>query len=555
MPYPYHPMKDKMEKLDQFGFNAMAKLKDQKAAGTKTSMKDRLDMSRTAADRRWDQTAKARKEEEQEEAGQASNTSATASSSRGAPPHPPSRSTASSTLAGPSPLPPSRANSNRPTPALPPRMANEAGTNNPPPAYGSVVPPPAPPSRKVSTGGNATFKWSQISQADKQAFFELLDEFFAELTARTSSAPIPGAVTQPRPPSFAPKPLSAKPPSSPSIRVAPVKSSAPVPASTGSYPLLTASSKPYDEESTARTLVDQFMSKTGPEWTLPNAWYAQSPYAPSFVVSHRECTRSSSIQWVGTERTVVGHAAFQDLSVLWYSVSWSEGIFGNSGAKVKVAVRDPPAPLDAARLYSESQRFGEEVARFVETCEGSSVGDGECWTLAQQALVQLNATSGLTGPYAVFEPISYTLGHLVYAGEADAGGRWRGGDYALRRGDILQWKSARCSHVHSPAGSYVDLGAPDHTAVLLSDASAPEWYHALASAADPHDAPPMAPQHLGHLTVMEQSARSVCSRTTYDLSTLSRGNLHVFRPVSYAALGGKPDNSFPSEGKNIKVFK
>lgn len=102
-----------------------------------------------------------------------------------------------------------------------------------------------------------------------------------------------------------------------------------------------------------------------------------------------------------------------------------------------------------------------------------------------------------------------------------------------------------------------DLGDPDHTAVLLNDVSAPQWYHDLTSnLSSAEAAPTMSPQYLGHLAVAEQSRRSACATATYDLATLQKGTLHVFRPVSHASMGGKAENKFPdAQGKAIRIFR
>ena len=106
------------------------------------------------------------------------------------------------------------------------------------------------------------------------------------------------------------------------------------------------------------------------------------------------------------------------------------------------------------------------------------------------------------------EGIGRTHGHLIYAA-TPAGGRWRGGDLAraewggVRRGDILEWREARCSVVGAPQGSYMDIGAPEHTAVVVADAPVPRDLDYEEEGTEMH------PRELEPIEVVEQSAREV----------------------------------------------
>lgn len=195
----------------------------------------------------------------------------------------------------------------------------------------------------------------------------------------------------------------------------------------------------------------------------------------------------------------------------------------------KAAYADVPGPWEESThpglLLASAQGYGEMVARQVEAWKGTIVGDGECWTLAHEALVQVNQSQGYSGDIKMFESVGRTHGHLVYRCVPGAA-QWRGGDQGnIRRGDIVEWEHSQCktadgrtATMGNPAG-----GMPDHTAVVV-DVQIDESKQATD------------PSRFKALTVLEQSAGQPVHQTTFDISKLVSGGLWVFRPVGAVAL-------------------
>jgi hypothetical protein len=182
----------------------------------------------------------------------------------------------------------------------------------------------------------------------------------------------------------------------------------------------------------------------------------------------------------------MGAALFDDLSCLWWRIGW-DARNPAATSRVDAAYKDcPEAWNDEERLQEAAKGFGDWIAGFAEQAEQKKqpVGDGECWTLAAEAIKYTNTTAQLTADNRLMTTIGRTHGHLIYAAKADPikgqCGRWRGGDRVrehwggIRRGDIIEWRAARCSELDGVRGSYVTLGNPEHTAVVIANSPVPE---------------------------------------------------------------------------------
>jgi len=147
------------KKLDDFGEDAMKKVRQQREANAGSSgsnrvgIQDRMNMLK-GENPRWNRDVESR--------SSATATETVVPERSRVPPAPPS-----SLNKGRPPPPPQRHSGSGPV--LPPRMANEEGTANPPPPY-----PPASHTLPTSEAGHLEF--SRFTQQDKAAFFELLDE-------------------------------------------------------------------------------------------------------------------------------------------------------------------------------------------------------------------------------------------------------------------------------------------------------------------------------------------------------------------------------------------
>jgi hypothetical protein len=145
----------------------------------------------------------------------------------------------------------------------------------------------------------------------------------------------------------------------------------------------------------------------------------------------------------------------EDLSIVKFTMTW---LASGPLQTCQVTREDvpPPRQLSVEELYSAHAQFGENVARWAEAKMNQQVGDGECWTLAKQAIEQ--GTQG-----AAMSSIGYIHGDLIYQQIATQRGLVR---EEIRRGDIMQFTEAKFES-RSPAGmSYASAGNPGHTSVV-----------------------------------------------------------------------------------------
>ncbi|MDA1015846.1 MAG: hypothetical protein O3A00_15495 [Planctomycetota bacterium] len=102
---------------------------------------------------------------------------------------------------------------------------------------------------------------------------------------------------------------------------------------------------------------------------------------------------------------------------------------------------EPKAAKEAVDNNPDIGRLNKKVVEFCVANLGKQVGNGECWTLANEALI-----------YAKAKPaVWYTFGRQIGLDE-------------VIPGDILQFETARFDE----ANSYATMGAPNHTAVVYS---------------------------------------------------------------------------------------
>lgn len=549
---PYHPMKEHMNKLDEWGSSQMKKYQQSSNAGPKASVGDRFKLAR-GIDDRWDRSSKSKQQQQEEgesREGEDPNNivprrvqapppkSSFASLSKGpAPPPPPQRTGSSSNS--------SNNSSNRnvpgssrataadtvgrgPPPSLPRRMDNENGTDNPPPSYNHVAraqpPPPPPPSRapaptttvptivpaaSAQVDGPGYLEFSKFTQADKDAFFNLLDEFFdSKLNiARSGGGPashggkLAGPAAQ-----QATKVVAAgipKPRSTPTISKEPiVDASGPSSSSSSSaasakatsadaYPRLGTSRRPHDEICKALEQATFFCyPQSYREWDGPTPWFlTKTNQLPTPLQNRLDMSWRSQTMSLGTAHTFNFSCFFDDLSILWCHITWN-ATDPAATYRCEVAYRPPPpAWQDEERLKSAGEGYGEWIATFAEDAAAREqhVGNGECWTLADEAIKYTNREAKLTAENRLMQSIGRTHGHLIYACRADEkhgqSGRWRGGDRirnnwgGLRRGDIIEYRAARLRVADQPRMT-MRMGnppsQPDHTGVVVSNTPVPE---------------------------------------------------------------------------------
>lgn len=165
---------------------------------------------------------------------------------------------------------------------------------------------------------------------------------------------------------------------------------------------------------------------------------------------------------------------------------------------------------------SDVTRYSEAIASWSEAKIGQQVGDGECWTLANEALKAVGTQCSSRGQEPCMPSQSYTHGHIVYSfiPAKSPYPEPRGGilEAGVARGDIIQLLSA---HFKGKDGSQKWAGAPDHTAVITG--------------VDPN----------GVLKVVEQNVGGVKKVRTggYDMEEMVKGEVRIFRAVGESWAG------------------
>lgn len=166
---------------------------------------------------------------------------------------------------------------------------------------------------------------------------------------------------------------------------------------------------------------------------------------------------------------------------------------------------------------TDTLRYSDAVAAWSESKMGQQVGDGECWTLANNALVAVAQEFSSRGQEPCMPSQSYNHGHIVYSyipsqspHPVPKGGVLEAG---VARGDIIQLLSA---HFKSRDGrSEKWAGAPDHTAIITG--------------VDPN----------GVLRTVEQNVGFVkrVQKGSYDMGELVKGEVRIFRAVGESWAG------------------
>ncbi|CAO1638408.1 unnamed protein product [Sympodiomycopsis kandeliae] len=408
-----------------------------------------------------------------------------------------SSATSSSTLDGGRRPPPPPARNSAAPPSLPPRMNNESGTANPPPPYNE-------------DDLNASVDQMSIGSAAPPS------------QSRRAAPPVP---TRPKP--GQPQPQSAPAPARPPPSSTPAQS-----APTSTIGSLSASRRDPSEGPCKALEAATFFCYPShyPEWQSTWFYSASSPQnisQPPLLSGRRDFSWQASFSSYGNDFTQIGVVQFDDLSTLWYKITFNSQQPSNFDCKVAYA--DVPSAWEESShpglLLASAQGYGELVARKVEEWQGTSVGDGECWTLAHEALVTVNREQNYSQDLKLFESIGRTHGHLIYRG-IPGQGKWRGGDVGnLRRGDILEWEYSKCKTTNGGIATLgnPDNGMPDHTAVII------DVQH------NPHVSN-MSPSSFKSITVLEQSKGQPVSQNTLDVGQLISGGFWVFRPVGALAL-------------------
>lgn len=136
------------------------------------------------------------------------------------------------------------------------------------------------------------------------------------------------------------------------------------------------------------------------------------------------------------------------------------------GGGTPVAAQKKSVPTKKAK--AESLPLNEKVLAFAMSKLGEQVGNGECWTLANDAVL---AAGGRSSPaYKDFpDRGDYVWGELVY-GVTAKDGKQSDNPTAGKKmapGDIVQFRDARFEGARPGGGTY-SMTAPHHTAVVAA---------------------------------------------------------------------------------------
>ena len=273
---------------------------------------------------------------------------------------------------------------------------------------------------------------------------------------------------------------------------------------------------------------------------LKSKWFAKThPKLPlSAIGPPGKKTSASTMGWSssGPRKTHHYSAAIQDNTTLARTkihLTWDGS---NPGLTVKAQQKHypPPRPLSRDELDACRERYGlivhpnlrkcangsrysDKVATWCESNMGHKVGDGECWTLAHEALLAIAAQCTSRGQEPCMASQSLIHGHILYSyiPAKSSYPEPRGGviEAGVARGDVMQFLKAK---FRSKDGrSWSSAGDPDHTAVVTEV------------------------ERDGVLKVVEQNSGGVKKvvQAAYDMEELVEGEVRIFRAVGEWWIG------------------
>ncbi|MCJ1468542.1 hypothetical protein MMC07_007171 [Pseudocyphellaria aurata] len=183
---------------------------------------------------------------------------------------------------------------------------------------------------------------------------------------------------------------------------------------------------------------------------LTSLWYTKNP--PAFPVpsmtAKGPCVSTYTWSWeqdfTGTRKTLICAVRWTDtLAVTRVHVRWHDSDPLGTVESNQMHI-PPPAPPSEQDLLDAHQAYGANVAAWAAAAVGSTVGDGECWTLIHTALLDLADTYRRHGQEPPRIPQGRDHGHRILALDAAAPGSCAGLLHLadVRAGDILEIKSA-----------------------------------------------------------------------------------------------------------------
>jgi hypothetical protein len=145
---------------------------------------------------------------------------------------------------------------------------------------------------------------------------------------------------------------------------------------------------------------------------------------------------------------------------------------------------------------------------------GSQVGNGECWTLAHDALVAVAEKCSFRGQDPCMASQGLIHGYLIYSyipspSKPEPQGKVR--DAGVARGDIIQLLKAHFKY----AGGEAWAGDPDHTAVITG----------------------VEPNGVVRVVQQNVAGKKRVESGKYDMSQMVSGEVRIFRAVGENWIG------------------
>lgn len=242
---------------------------------------------------------------------------------------------------------------------------------------------------------------------------------------------------------------------------------------------------------------------------LPSLWFVSNGMDPAKMpqcLIGLNCQMSAG--FIGQNQFRSYALRGKDLSTIKLKLTWKDQ--GNSplDTLVQELTFIPPPVATKEMIMDGHKTFGDHVASWCENKLGQQVGNGECWTLAHDALQKGCGKHAFVSSGLIHGALLYT----VKPGNGDDRPEVIFGSIVndeVRRGDVLQFKSCFFKYPQSTQ----TYGSPDHTAVVVA-----------VEGSDPV---------LKKLTVLQQNVNGdkTVQKGELDLSKLKGGDVKVYRPV------------------------
>jgi hypothetical protein len=282
--------------------------------------------------------------------------------------------------------------------------------------------------------------------------------------------------------------------------------------------------------------IPQARELTAAELDLGSQWFSRQPLVlPEPLLCLPHATLAAGGQFSGSP----GGSSELNLGILhgdrsrsFVRIQWGAGVPAFAPL-VNQQQTKPPRQRTVAELDFAAEQYGERVAAWAESREGTVVGRGECWDLADHALKEVSAalanessssssrsSRGDPAVGGLAEAIGISFGEVVYVNVAGNVG-W-GPERRIRRGDILQFVHATFKSFYSDGSTSTSTaGNPTtgHTAVVVAD-----WSSRGAESV--------------HVLQANVGGSPLTQPGEFSLGDLVSGEVRAFRPMSSDWSGG-----------------